>query len=98
MGGTALAEYKNPVSSVAPKMPPDLPSLLLRLVLLVLLSQAEGRFTRSFVVDRQHDRFLLNGVPFRYISGSLHYFRVPPVLWADRLLKMKLSGLNAVQL
>ncbi|XP_055473119.1 beta-galactosidase-1-like protein isoform X1 [Psammomys obesus] len=78
-------------------MPPNPPSLLLRLVLLVLLSQAEGRFTRSFVVDRQHDRFLLNGVPFRYISGSLHYFRVPPVLWADRLLKMKLSGLNAVQ-
>ncbi|XP_038939293.1 beta-galactosidase-1-like protein isoform X1 [Rattus norvegicus] len=75
-------------------MPPDLPSLLLRLVILLLLSQAEAR---SFVVDRQHDRFLLDGVPFRYISGSLHYFRVPRVLWADRLLKMKLSGLNAVQ-
>ncbi|WP_348257489.1 beta-galactosidase, partial [Salmonella enterica] len=65
-----------------------------RLVILLLLSQAEAR---SFVVDRQHDRFLLDGVPFRYISGSLHYFRVPRVLWADRLLKMKLSGLNAVQ-
>ncbi|XP_034353762.1 beta-galactosidase-1-like protein [Arvicanthis niloticus] len=75
-------------------MPPDLPSLMLRLVILLLLSQAEAR---SFVVDRQHDRFLLNGVPFRYVSGSLHYFRVPPVLWADRLLKMQLSGLNAVQ-
>lgn len=75
-------------------MPPDLPSLLLRLVILLLLSQAEAR---SFVVDRQHDRFLLDGVPFRYISGSLHYFRVPRVLWADRLLKMKMSGLNAVQ-
>ncbi|XP_011237015.1 beta-galactosidase-1-like protein isoform X2 [Mus musculus] len=75
-------------------MPPDLPSLLLRLVVLLLLSQAEAR---SFVVDREHDRFLLDGVPFRYVSGSLHYFRVPPVLWADRLLKMQLSGLNAVQ-
>ncbi|XP_075807956.1 beta-galactosidase-1-like protein [Microtus pennsylvanicus] len=77
-------------------MPPSLPSLLLRLVmlLLLLLSQTEAR---SFVVDRQHDRFLLDGVPFRYVSGSLHYFRVPRVLWADRLLKMRLSGLNAVQ-
>ncbi|KAL6086492.1 hypothetical protein STEG23_002977 [Scotinomys teguina] len=76
-------------------MPPDLPPLLLKLVmLLLLLPLAEAR---SFVVDRQHDRFLLNGVPFRYISGSLHYFRVPPVLWADRLLKMRMSGLNAIQ-
>lgn len=53
---------------------------------------------RSFVVDREHDRFLLDGAPFRYVSGSLHYFRVPRVLWADRLYKMRLSGLNAVQL
>ncbi|ERE86581.1 beta-galactosidase-1-like protein [Cricetulus griseus] len=81
---------------MAAKMLPDPASLLLRLVtlLLLLLSQAEAR---SFVVDRLHDRFLLNGVPFRYVSGSLHYFRVPRVLWADRLLKMRLSGLNAVQ-
>ncbi|ELV10671.1 Beta-galactosidase-1-like protein, partial [Tupaia chinensis] len=59
-----------------------------------LLLQAD---TRSFVVDRDHDRFLLDGVPFRYVSGSLHYFRVPRVLWADRLYKMRLSGLNAIQ-
>lgn len=56
--------------------------------------QGEARY---FVVDREHDRFLLDGIPFRYVSGSLHYFRVPRVLWADRLLKMHLSGLNAVQ-
>jgi hypothetical protein len=53
---------------------------------------------RSFVVDRDNDRFLLDGVPFSYVSGSLHYFRVPRVLWADRLFKMRMSGLNAVQL
>lgn len=53
---------------------------------------------RSFVVDREHDVFLLDGAPFRYVSGSLHYFRVPRILWADRLFKMRLSGLNAVQL
>uniref|UniRef100_A0A452QXY8 Galactosidase beta 1 like n=1 Tax=Ursus americanus TaxID=9643 RepID=A0A452QXY8_URSAM len=52
--------------------------------------------TRSFVVDRENDRFLLDGAPFRYVSGSLHYFRVPRVLWADRLFKMRMSGLNTV--
>uniref|UniRef100_A0A2K6FWS9 Galactosidase beta 1 like n=1 Tax=Propithecus coquereli TaxID=379532 RepID=A0A2K6FWS9_PROCO len=78
---------------MAPEKLPRLPSLLLSLLTL-LLPQAD---TRSFVVDRDHDRFLLDGVPFRYVSGSLHYFRVPRVLWADRLLKMRLSGLNAVQ-
>uniref|UniRef100_A0A8C6EXH1 Galactosidase beta 1 like n=1 Tax=Marmota marmota marmota TaxID=9994 RepID=A0A8C6EXH1_MARMA len=52
---------------------------------------------RSFVVDRERGLFLLDGTPFRYVSGSLHYFRVPRILWADRLFKMRLSGLNAVQ-
>ncbi|EHA97560.1 Beta-galactosidase-1-like protein [Heterocephalus glaber] len=79
---------------MARKKPPCLVSLLLPLLTL-LLPQADAR---SFVVDWEHDRFLLDGVPFRYVSGSLHYFRVPRVLWADRLFKMRLSGLNAVQL
>uniref|UniRef100_A0A8B9Y9U1 Beta-galactosidase-1-like protein n=1 Tax=Bos mutus grunniens TaxID=30521 RepID=A0A8B9Y9U1_BOSMU len=79
---------------MAPKKPLCLPFLLLPLLTL-LLPQAD---TRSFVVDRDHDRFLLDGAPFRYVSGSLHYFRVPRVLWADRLLKMRMSGLNVVQL
>ncbi|XP_036174507.1 beta-galactosidase-1-like protein isoform X2 [Myotis myotis] len=79
---------------MAPKKPLCFPSLLL-LLLTLLLPQADSR---SFVVDREHDRFLLDGAPFRYVSGSLHYFRVPRVLWADRLFKMQMSGLNAVQL
>uniref|UniRef100_A0A2I3GWX0 Galactosidase beta 1 like n=1 Tax=Nomascus leucogenys TaxID=61853 RepID=A0A2I3GWX0_NOMLE len=79
---------------MAPKKPSCLRSLLLPLSLTLLLPRAD---TRSFVVDRDHDRFLLDGAPFRYVSGSLHYFRVPRVLWADRLLKMRWSGLNAVQ-
>ncbi|XP_035878718.1 beta-galactosidase-1-like protein isoform X3 [Phyllostomus discolor] len=78
---------------MAPKKPLGLPSLLL-LPLTLLLPQADSR---SFVVDRDHDRFLLDGAPFRYVSGSLHYFRVPRVLWADRLFKMRMSGLNAIQ-
>uniref|UniRef100_A0A8D2D671 Galactosidase beta 1 like n=1 Tax=Sciurus vulgaris TaxID=55149 RepID=A0A8D2D671_SCIVU len=78
---------------MAPEKPPCLPFLMLPLLTL-LLQQADPR---SFVVDRERDMFLLDGAPFRYVSGSLHYFRVPRILWADRLFKMRLSGLNAVQ-
>ena len=52
---------------------------------------------RSFTVDYKNNVFLKDGEPFRYISGSIHYFRVPRVFWRDRLEKMKAAGLNAIQ-
>ncbi|NWT07071.1 BGAL galactosidase, partial [Mionectes macconnelli] len=52
---------------------------------------------RSFQVDYECNCFLKDGVPFRYISGSIHYARVPRPAWRDRLLKMHMSGLSAVQ-
>ncbi|XP_040066917.1 beta-galactosidase-like [Ixodes scapularis] len=52
---------------------------------------------RSFVVDYEHERFLKDGEPFRYVSGSLHYFRVPKAYWRDRMTKMRMAGLNALQ-
>lgn len=42
-------------------------------------------------------KFLLNGKPKQLISGEIHYFRILPELWLDRLEKMKLMGLDAVQ-
>ncbi|MFC9247535.1 beta-galactosidase family protein [Streptomyces sp. NPDC057136] len=41
--------------------------------------------------------FLLDGQPFRILSGGLHYFRVHPEQWADRLRKARLMGLNTVE-
>lgn len=41
--------------------------------------------------------FTLDGEPFRLLSGGLHYFRVHPGLWADRLRKARLMGLNTVE-
>jgi beta-galactosidase len=41
--------------------------------------------------------FLLNGEPFRVLSGSLHYFRVHPGQWADRIRKARLMGLNTIE-
>ncbi|XP_029832016.3 beta-galactosidase-like [Ixodes scapularis] len=52
---------------------------------------------RSFVVDYEHECFLKDGEPFRYVSGSLHYFRVPKAYWKDRMTKMRMAGLNALQ-
>ncbi len=41
--------------------------------------------------------FVLNGQPFRVLSGAIHYFRVHPDQWADRVHKAKLMGLNTVE-
>ena len=43
------------------------------------------------------DKFYLDGQPFQIISGSLHYFRVPPEYWDDRLKKLKAMGCNTVE-
>lgn len=42
------------------------------------------------------DQFYLDGNPFRIISGGMHYFRVLPEYWEDRLLKLKALGCNTV--
>jgi beta-galactosidase len=41
--------------------------------------------------------FLLDGSPFRVLSGALHYFRVHPGQWADRIRKARLMGLNTIE-
>ncbi|MEV0286910.1 beta-galactosidase family protein [Kribbella sp. NPDC050820] len=41
--------------------------------------------------------FLLDGRPFRILSGALHYFRVHPDSWADRIEKARLMGLNTIE-
>ena len=43
------------------------------------------------------DQFYLDGNPFRIISGGMHYFRVLPEHWEDRLLKLKALGCNTVE-
>lgn len=42
-------------------------------------------------------QYLLDGQPYRIISGAIHYFRVVPEYWKDRLLKLKASGFNTVE-
>ena len=86
--------YQVPVSVIA--------KMAIGVYLLVCLTYATCIFfhqtaARSFTVDYKNNVFLKDGQPFRYISGSIHYFRVPRVFWRDRLEKMKAAGLNAIQ-
>ncbi|WP_136517781.1 glycoside hydrolase family 35 protein [Cellulomonas telluris] len=41
--------------------------------------------------------FLLDGRPHQVLSGALHYFRVHPDLWADRIRSARLMGLNTIE-
>src|SRR4051812_17672304 len=43
------------------------------------------------------DDFVLDGRPFRILSGAIHYFRVHPDDWADRIRKARLMGLNTIE-
>lgn len=43
------------------------------------------------------DDFYLNGEKIRIISGGVHYFRIVPEYWRDRLEKLKALGCNTVE-
>ncbi|XP_034088288.1 beta-galactosidase-1-like protein [Gymnodraco acuticeps] len=73
--------------------------LLFVAVILACLS-ASGNLVsgeNSFSIDYKNNCFLKDGKPFQYISGSIHYSRIPRYYWKDRLLKMYMTGLNAIQ-
>ena len=50
---------------------------------------------RTFTIG-EHD-FLLDGQPHRVISGALHYFRVHPDQWRDRIRMGRMMGLNTIE-
>jgi len=42
-------------------------------------------------------QFMLQGKPTLLISGAVHYFRIVPEYWTDRLRKVKAMGCNCVE-
>jgi beta-galactosidase len=48
-------------------------------------------------VEIKDNQILVNGEKFRLISGSIHYFRVVPEYWRDRLEKLVNMGCNTVE-
>lgn len=45
----------------------------------------------------KNKEFCMNGEPFKIYSGAMHYFRILPEYWEDRLTKLKLAGFNTVE-
>jgi len=50
--------------------------------------------THSFTIEGNH--FLLDGKPFKILSGELHYARIPREYWRARLKMARAMGLNTV--
>jgi len=45
----------------------------------------------------RENEFVYDGKPLRIISGAMHYFRIVPEYWEDRLRKLKACGFNTVE-
>lgn len=65
-------------------------------ILPTLYQYYTGEGIHSGLSDQQPD-FWLNGKKIRIFSGALHYFRVHPVYWRDRLRKYRAAGLYCVE-
>lgn len=48
-------------------------------------------------VSIDQEDFLIDGKKTKIISGAIHYFRVVPAYWEDRLKKLKACGFNTVE-
>ncbi|KAK6264230.1 hypothetical protein SCA6_019664 [Theobroma cacao] len=63
------------------------------------LHQRQHRLEKSDArkFEIAEDMFWKDGKPFQIIGGDLHYFRILPEYWEDRLLRAKALGLNTIQ-
>ncbi|MEX3615919.1 glycoside hydrolase family 35 protein [Paenibacillus glucanolyticus] len=44
-----------------------------------------------------NQQFVLGDEPIQILSGAVHYFRIVPEYWEDRLMKLKACGFNTVE-
>ncbi|MDP4098144.1 beta-galactosidase [Paenibacillus sp. P96] len=49
------------------------------------------------VLEIRGDQFVYGEKPLQILSGAVHYFRIVPEYWRDRLLKLQACGLNTVE-
>lgn len=73
-----------------------LPALLLVQLYTSISAQTVITKGRSFEIDYDNNQFLKDGLPFSYVSGEMHYFRIPKAYWRDRLEKLKAAGCDTV--
>ena len=48
-------------------------------------------------LETRDKAFFLDGQKMMLFSGAMHYFRVVPEYWKDRMLRMKACGLNTLE-
>ena len=48
-------------------------------------------------LEAKSNAFFLDGNKITLLSGAIHYFRVVPEYWRDRLMRAKACGLNCVE-
>lgn len=63
----------------------------------IMLSITGRRMSQMDKLTMDGSHFYLGDKEFRILSGAIHYFRVVPEYWRDRLLKLKACGLNTVE-
>ena len=51
----------------------------------------------AFDSSGPHVEFVVEGKKKRLLSGAMHYFRVVPDYWGDRMLRLKAAGLNTLE-
>ncbi|MBP1991050.1 glycoside hydrolase family 35 protein [Paenibacillus eucommiae] len=49
------------------------------------------------VFQIKNEQFMMDDKPVRLLSGAMHYFRIVPEYWKDRLIKLKACGFNTVE-
>ena len=50
---------------------------------------------KNFKIEKDH--IYVDGRPEKIVSGAMHYFRIHPDYWYDRLLKLRECGCNCVE-
>lgn len=76
---------------------------MIKIIFIVLVIHGYKDFLKTgevifvSIVDVNEKDFLVDGEPFQIISGGIHYFRVVPEYWEDRLQKLKACGFNTVE-
>ena len=62
-----------------------------------VLSGLPSRSRLQRAVEFSDRDFVVMDEKKKILSGSMHYFRVPPAYWEDRMMKLKAMGLNTLE-
>src|SRR5512137_1421115 len=67
-----------------------------KMTILILCALFTVRVLPGRTFGFRGEGFVLDGKPFQMIAGEMHFQRIPPPYWRDRLLKARALGLNTV--